>query len=204
IVERREAEAKLVRAHTRTLQRMSQRSRARRRDAALARECDVVGNTISTTEQATDAPAPSSRGAQRRGDPGQRDKRPPRGPGSPRRQSATRSDDAHAPGPSEPPAEAAPPLSAPAQDVPAAPARPKIALIPYPPGSTTIIKIGAARWTIPAPDRHTRTGSSAAAPASATASPCAVYAGSEEGEAGVRPGRPQWPPPIFSVTRRSP
>ncbi|HKM63194.1 MAG TPA: hypothetical protein VJY39_11970, partial [Acidisphaera sp.] len=42
IVERREAEAKLVRAHTRTLQRMAQRSRARRRDAALARERDVA------------------------------------------------------------------------------------------------------------------------------------------------------------------
>ena len=41
IVERRAAEAKLVRAHTRTLQRMSQRSRARRRDAEIARERDV-------------------------------------------------------------------------------------------------------------------------------------------------------------------
>ncbi|HKM62906.1 MAG TPA: hypothetical protein VJY39_10485 [Acidisphaera sp.] len=231
IVERRAAEAKLVRAHTRKLSRAVQRHRARQRDRELARERAAAGcksaqralHHLDLVEPAADgAPppgekvtntttSPSSRGAQRRGDPGQRDKRPPRGPGSPRRQSATRSDDAHAPGPSdppadapppdapgpsEPPAEAAPPLSAPAQDVPAAPARPKIALIPYPPGSTTIIKIGAARWTIPAPDRHTRTGSSAAAPASATASPCAVYAGSEEGEAEVRPRRPPWPPPI--------
>src|SRR5271157_3749543 len=76
IVERRAAETKLVRAHTRTLQRMAQRSRARARDRELAREREVARETISTTEQATDAPAPSSRGAQRRGDPGQRDKRP--------------------------------------------------------------------------------------------------------------------------------
>src|SRR5271166_4683017 len=42
IVERREAEAKLVRDHTRTLQRASQRSRARRRDAELAREREAA------------------------------------------------------------------------------------------------------------------------------------------------------------------
>src|SRR5208337_4011414 len=113
IVERRAAEAKLVRAHTRTLQRMAQRSRARARDRELARERAIVGwtsaaqSTISPTEQAADAPAPSSRGAQRRGDPGQRDRRLPRGPGSPRHQKATRDDDAHAHAPSEPPADAA-------------------------------------------------------------------------------------------------
>src|SRR5271165_2403883 len=107
IVERRAAEAKLVRAHTRTLQRMAQRSRARARDRELARERAIVGwtsaaqSTISPTEQAADAPAPSSRGAQRRGDPGQRDRRLPRGPGSPRHQKATRDDDAHAHAPSE-------------------------------------------------------------------------------------------------------
>src|SRR5271157_3899997 len=43
IVERRAAEAKLVRAHTRKLQRMYQRSRARARDRELARDRDVVG-----------------------------------------------------------------------------------------------------------------------------------------------------------------
>jgi len=192
IVERREAEAKLVRAHTRTLQRMSQRSRARRRDAALARECDVVGNTISTTEQATDAPAPSSRGAQRRGDPGQRDKRPSRGPGSPRRQSAARDDGVHTDGLPEPTADAAPPQEALAPVAPAveptdapatapapaeaaaaeaaaqpeapaiapatqgapAPAPARFVRVAYPPGSTTIIRIGAGRWTIPPPARR--------------------------------------------------
>ncbi|HKM61850.1 MAG TPA: hypothetical protein VJY39_05105 [Acidisphaera sp.] len=179
IVERRAAEAKLVRAHTRTLQRMAQRSRARARDRELARERAIVGwtsaaqSTISPTEQAADAPAPSSRGAQRRGDPGQRDRRLPRGPGSPRHQKATRDDDAHAHAPSEPPADAAhagapeppaetappaqPPVPAPAPpNAPAAPAPAKFARVAYPPGSTTIIRIGAARPTIPAPpDRRT-------------------------------------------------
>src|SRR5271165_4774050 len=157
IVERREAEAKLVRAHTRTLQRMAQRSRARRRDAALARERDVArapdavaaplpvmagrvpaihdfadvakeskswmtgtspvmtgeepteetapAQSLESAEQSSAAPSPSSRGAQRRGDPGQRDKRPSRGPGSPRRQEAARDDGDCAAGLSEPPAE---------------------------------------------------------------------------------------------------
>ncbi|HKM63504.1 MAG TPA: hypothetical protein VJY39_13545, partial [Acidisphaera sp.] len=144
IVERREAEAKLVRAHTRTLQRMAQRSRARARDRELAREREVARETahhLHAAEQPPDrVPGPnekithgtipsSSRGAQRRGDPGQRDKRLPRGPGSPRRQAAARNDEAHAAGPSDPPAEAAPadaPAIAPAPPEPApAPASPR-------------------------------------------------------------------------------
>src|SRR5208283_904944 len=119
IVERREAEAKLVRAHTSTLQRMAQRSRARRRDREVARE--TAHRHVHAAGPPPDrAPGPdekvtlgtippSSRGAQRRGDPGQRDKRFSRGPGSPRRQSAARDDgDDHAAGLREPPAEAAP------------------------------------------------------------------------------------------------
>ncbi|HKM64912.1 MAG TPA: hypothetical protein VJY39_20730, partial [Acidisphaera sp.] len=157
IVERRAAEATLVRAHTRTLQRMAQRSRVRRRDREVARERDAVGwtseaqSTIPSTEQAAGAKSPSSRGAKRRGDPGPRDRRLPRGPGSPRRQSATRNDEAPAPAPSDPPAEAAPAADAPAiapASPESAPPAPRIAQLPYPPGSTTIIKIGAARWTI--------------------------------------------------------
>src|SRR5208283_2312087 len=150
IVERREAEAKLVRAHTRTLQRAVQRHRARQRDRELARERAIVGSTISPTDQAADAPAPSSRGAQRRGDPGQRDKRTRKG--SPRRQPATRNGDEHARAPAEPPAEAAPPdAPAPAAPEQATPAPTRIALLPYPPGGKTIIQIGAARPTIPPP-----------------------------------------------------
>ena len=216
IVERREAEAKLVRDHTRKLQRASQRCRARRRDAELARARDAArdpvplphpvmaglvpaihdfadvaeeskswmtgtspvmtggeptDDTDSEQSERSAAPAPSSRGAQRCGDPGQRDKRPSRAPGSPRRQKAARDDEAaeptieapargrddepHAPAPSDPPAEAAPaetaPAIAPASPEPA-PA-PRIALIPYPPGSKTIIRIGAARLTIRPPRR---------------------------------------------------
>jgi len=150
IVERREAEAKLVRAHTRTLQRAVQRHRARQRDRELARERAIVGSTISPTDQAADAPAPSSRGAQRRGDPGQRDKRTRKG--SPRRQPATRNGDEHARAPAEPPAEAAPPdAPAPAAPEQATPAPTRIALLPYPPGGKTIIQIGAARPAIPPP-----------------------------------------------------
>src|SRR5208283_4793976 len=117
-------------------------------------------------------PSPSSRGAQRRGDPGQRDKRFSRGPGSPRRQKATRNDGAPAAGPSDPPAEAAPadapataPATAPAPAPPQpTPAAPRIVHLPYPPGSTTIIRIGAARLAIPPPKnpggatRHTQAG----------------------------------------------
>jgi len=206
IVERRAAEAKLVRDHTRTLQRMAQRSRARARDRELARE---AAHHLHAAEQPPDrVPGPdekvtqgtipsSSRGAQRRGDPGQRDKRPSRGPGLPRRQAAARNDEAHAAAPSDPPSEAAPPEAtppeatprnddahaaspsaappdaAPQPDAPApatpdsapapapAPATPEGAPAPaparfvrvaYPPGSTTIIRIGAARWMIPPPD----------------------------------------------------
>src|SRR5271165_27973 len=122
IVERRAAEAKLVRDHTRTLQRMAQRSRARARDRELARE---AAHHLHAAEQPPDrVPGPdekvtqgtipsSSRGAQRRGDPGQRDKRPSRGPGLPRRQAAARNDEAHAAAPLDPPSEAAPPEATP-------------------------------------------------------------------------------------------
>ena len=249
IVERREAEAKLVRAHTRTLQRMSQRRRARARDRELAREREVVGRKSAERafrhpladdaplpgEKVTDATdSPSSRGAQRRGDPGQRGKRLSRGPGSPRRQSAARDDGVRADGLPEPTADAAPPqealapvalaveptdapargrndgVSEPTTDAPArdrndgvpeptidppacgrddgahtagpsappseaapadapetapaiaptpepAPAPVRIALIPYPPGGKTSIRIGAGRLTIP-PPRASRTG----------------------------------------------
>src|SRR5271166_744543 len=204
IVERRAAEAKLVRDHTRTLQRMAQRSRARARDRELARE---AAHHLHAAEQSPDrVPGPdekvthgtipsSSRGAKRRGDPGQRDKRLSRGPGLPRRQAAARNDEAHAAAPSDPPSEAAPPEAATPNDEapaasssapqaeaapppaapapapatpdsapePATPARPKIARIPYPPGDTTIIKIGAARPTIPRPGTQPRSGSDATA-----------------------------------------
>src|SRR5208283_1663082 len=55
---------------------------------------------------------------QRRGDPGQRDKRPSRGPGLPRRQAAARNDEAHAAAPSDPPSEAAPPEATPPEATP--------------------------------------------------------------------------------------
>jgi len=169
IVERRAAEANLVRAHTRTLQRMAQRSRARARDRELGREREVgcksaqralhhldvaetaADGTPRPREKVADATtSPSSRGAQRRGDPGPRDRRTRKG--SPRRQSATRDDDAHAAAPSDPPAEAAPPPEAPAiapaQPEPATPA-PRISPTIPPDVRHTGLKIGAGRPTIP-------------------------------------------------------
>jgi len=218
IVERRAAEAKLVRAHTRKLQRMYQRSRARARDRELARDRDVVGRKsaerafrhLDPGEQAADAPAPSSRGAQRRGDPGQRDKRLSCGPGSPRRQSATRNDgDDHAAGLREPPAEATPaePAAQPAPPAtaPAPEPAPRIALIPYPPGAKTVIKIGAGRPTIPPPRPARRVAHAAPAnpflaakddAAAATPSPQGPRAETTDGRSdptphgrAVRPGR---------------
>ena len=68
IVERREAEAKLVRDHTRTLQRASQRSRARARDAEIARERDAARASaraaaaqphVAPESDAVPAPAPA-------------------------------------------------------------------------------------------------------------------------------------------------
>src|SRR5271166_2138379 len=56
IVERREAEAKLVRAHTSTLQRMAQRSRARRRDREVARD-RAAQAVVRKSAQAPDRPA---------------------------------------------------------------------------------------------------------------------------------------------------
>src|SRR5208337_4227693 len=88
VVERREAEARLVRAHTSTLQRMAQRSRARRRDAEIAREGDAAHVAAAQPQVAPEsadhscANAPSSlRGAQRRSNPEPRERRLSRGPG---------------------------------------------------------------------------------------------------------------------------
>src|SRR5271157_3899996 len=153
---------------------------------------------------------PSSRGAQRRGDPGQRDKRLSCGPGSPRRQSATRNDgDDHAAGLREPPAEATPaePAAQPAPPAtaPAPEPAPRIALIPYPPGAKTVIKIGAGRPTIPPPRPARRVAHAAPAnpflaakddAAAATPSPQGPRAETTDGRSdptphgrAVRPGR---------------
>src|SRR5271165_5298513 len=57
VVERREAEAKLVRDHTRTLQRAAQRSRARARDAEIARERDARASARAAAAQPYVAPS---------------------------------------------------------------------------------------------------------------------------------------------------
>ena len=175
IVERRAAEAKLVRAHTRTLSRAVQRHRARARDREAARDAardpvpapipvmaglvpaihdfaDVAEESkswmtgtspVMTEKERADGavPAPndptlSSRGAQRRDGPAPRDRRTRKGP--PRRQSATRDDDARAPAPAVP-EQAPPPVPQPVRYV-----------LSYRGGSSTRVRIGGGP-TIPAP-----------------------------------------------------
>src|SRR5208283_4866051 len=127
-------------------------------------------SSVESAEQSRADPSPSLRGAQRRSNPEPRERCLSRGPGllrSARNDGVSepttdgpardRDDDAHAAEPSEPPAEAAPAPSeptaeavpadapAPAPAIPPAPPEPapapvRIALLPYPPGDTTIIK----------------------------------------------------------------
>jgi len=155
--DRREVERGLVRAHARHLRREIQRRKERLRDLG-------AGEALRAAAQPDASPGTSSsRGAKRRSDPGQREKRLPAGHRSPRRRKAARDGDAHATGATEPTADAAP--SADAADT--APAPDPMRVSRHKPPKPTDIKIGAARPTIPPPrasrDRPT-TASGDAAP----------------------------------------
>src|SRR5208283_5303597 len=160
--DRREVERDLVRAHARHLRRETQRRRERLRDLEAAVGCKSAQRALHQTDvdDATSAPPPEPRhcedpgAAGVRGNPGPRDRRMRRGPGSPRRQTAARDDDGRETGLSEPTADAAPAPDAPAQPPGSdgdKPAQARVSLRP-PPADPTI-KIGAARSAIPQPLR---------------------------------------------------
>src|SRR5271165_3193790 len=119
--DRREVERGLVRAHARYLRRETQRRKERLRDIRPAEPAHASGPPASPQPDAVAEPsAPPAEprhgedpGAGVRGNPGQRDKRRPRGPGSPRRPAAARDDEVREPAPSEPTADAAAPAPAP-------------------------------------------------------------------------------------------
>src|SRR5271157_4676465 len=160
--DRRAVERGLVRAHARHLRRETQRRRERLRDLEAAVGCKSAQRALHQTDvdDATSAPPPEPRhcedpgAAGVRGNPGPRDRRMRRGPGSPRRQTAARDDDGRETGLSEPTADAAPAPDAPAQPPGSdgdKPAQARVSLRP-PPADPTI-KIGAARSAIPQPLR---------------------------------------------------
>src|SRR5271166_4653945 len=207
--DRREVERDLVRAHARHIRRQTQHRRERLRDLQADEPVGCKSAQRAAHRPDVDAaastPPPQPRHckdlgtAEGRGNPGQREKRLPRGPGSTRRQSAARDDDVRETGLSEPTADAAPqpdpscdadgvhgialaePTAGPAPP-PDAPATPQITEgdAPAPvristrPPKPDGIKIGAARPCIPPP----RAPAAAAVQPRAVPGPAAVpYAG---------------------------
>src|SRR5271165_4408087 len=158
--DRRAVERDLVRAHAGHLRRQIQCRKERLRDlgADAPVRCKSAQRALLQTD-VDDATSPPPRqprhcedlgAAEGRGNPGPREKRSRRGPGSPRRRSAARDDAEDKTCASEPCAESATPDApaiAPVAPEPATPAPPISRRPPTPDG----IKIGAARPCIPPP-----------------------------------------------------